>query len=77
MHNDVLHDSPAFEDAHVRLLSALGAAPGETSVAVTIVGGVAGVDQKLARLDLTHLVRNVNHHFESNIDGHDRKYVRW
>ena len=77
MHNDVLHDSPAFEDAHVRLLSALGAAPGETSVAVTIVGGVAGVDQKLARLDLTHLVRNVNHHFESNIDGHDRKYVHW
>ena len=80
-----LHDSllyvivatrPAFEASHVRLLAALGSAPGETGVAVTVVGGIAGVDQKFVRLDITHLVRNVNHHFESNIDGHDRKYVQ-
>jgi len=68
-------DSPAFEDADLRVLSQLTLAPGDVSVAVTVVGGIGGTDHRLVRMDLTKLVRDVNHHFESYIDGHDRKCV--
>lgn len=34
-----------------------------------------GVSSGIVRVDLVNLVRHVNHHFQSDIDGHSRKYT--
>lgn len=34
-----------------------------------------GISSGIVRVDLVNLVRHVNHHFQSDIDGHSRKYT--
>jgi hypothetical protein len=34
-----------------------------------------GISSGIVRVDLVNLIRHVNHHFQSDIDGHSRKYT--
>ncbi len=62
-----------FAGAETRVLSQLAHAPGKTKVAVRPLGH-ASLGGGLIRVDITNMTRDVNHHFESALDGHQRKY---
>lgn len=62
-----------FTDAETRVLSQLAHGPGKTKVAVRSLGD-SMLGGGLVRVDITNMTRDVNHHFESSLDGHQRKY---
>jgi hypothetical protein len=72
---------PAFESSEVRLISSVVQASSNTQVAVSVVAlplssePSVSYDSGVVRVDVRHIIRPVIHHFESNLDGHERTYV--
>ena len=65
----------------MRLISSIVQASANTQVALTVVSlpltghPLVRSDSGVVRVDVQYVIRPVIHHFEANLDGHERTYI--
>jgi hypothetical protein len=76
------HPRPAFHGAETRILAKLARPDSAVHVTASPIvaspvadGGSWSLGSGLVRVDIVNMTRHVNHHFQSEIDGHERTYT--